>query len=150
LPDQRGAVPRGRQGADAAPRRQRVRAAGIPRARRGALRLSTLGRAAAGGALCGFLRGVVLGWGATDRGLAEALAGVGIDIEQAAPDAEDAFLAMLDDLLRAAQEAGTARRDIGVREVKSILVGCQAMEAYNSELAERVTDVVVDGLRAPR
>ena len=53
-------------------------------------------------------------------------------------------------LLRAAQKAGTARRDIGVREVKSILVGCQAMEAYNYALAERVTDVVVDGLRAPR
>jgi hypothetical protein len=42
------------------------------------------------------------------------------------------------------------RHDIGVREVKSILVGCQAMEAYNSALAERVTDVVVDGLRARR
>jgi AcrR family transcriptional regulator len=101
-----------------------------------------------GEALFVFLRTVVLQWGATDRGLAEALAGLGIDIEQAAPDAEDAFLAMLDDLLRAAQKAGTARRDIGVREVKSILVGCQAMEAYNPELAERVTDVVVDGLRA--
>jgi hypothetical protein len=34
--------------------------------------------------------------------------------------------------------------------VKAILVGCQAMEAYNSALAERVTDVVVDGLRAGR
>ncbi len=57
---------------------------------------------------------------------------------------------MLGELARAAQKAGTARRDIGVREVKSILVGCQAMEAYNSALAERVTDVVIDGLRAQR
>jgi hypothetical protein len=57
---------------------------------------------------------------------------------------------MLDELLRAAQRAGTARPDIGVREVKAIMVGCQAMEAYNSALAERVTDVVVDGLRAGR
>jgi hypothetical protein len=57
---------------------------------------------------------------------------------------------MLSALLSDAQEAGTARSDIGVREVKSILVGCQAMEAYNSALAERVTDVVVDGLRAQR
>ena len=103
-----------------------------------------------GEAIFSFLRSMVLQWGATDRGMVEALAGLGIDIAQAAPDAEDAFLAMLDDLLRAAQKAGTARRDIGVREVKSILVGCQAMEAYNPELAERVTDVVVDGLRAPR
>ena len=105
---------------------------------------------APGEALFAFLRSIVLQWGATDRGLVDALAGIGIDIDSAAPDAEDAFLAMLGDLLRAAQQAGTARRDLGVREVKTILVGCQAMEAYNSELAERVTDVVVDGLRAAK
>ncbi len=103
-----------------------------------------------GEALFAYLRSLVLQWGATDRGLVDALAGIGIDIETVAPDAEDAFLAMLGDLLSAAQQAGAARRDIGVREVKSILVGCQAMEAYNSTLAERVTDVVVDGLRATR
>jgi len=103
-----------------------------------------------GEAIFAFLRSIVLQWGATDRGLVEALAGLGIDIEAAAPDAEDAFLAVLGELLRVAQEAGTVRHDIGVREVKSILVGCQAMEAYNSALAERVTDVVVDGLRARR
>ena len=103
-----------------------------------------------GEALFTYLRSIVLQWGATDRGLVDALAGPGIDIPSVAPDAEDAFLAVLADLLRAAQEAGTARQDIGVREVKSILVGCQAMEAYNSALADRVTDVVVDGLRAAR
>lgn len=103
-----------------------------------------------GEALFSFLRSIVLQWGATDRGLVEALAGFGIDIARAAPDAEDAFMAALDELLRAAQDAGTARRDIGVQEVKAILVGCQAMEAYSAELAERVTDVVVDGLRARR
>ncbi len=103
-----------------------------------------------GEALFTYLRSIVLQWGAADRGLVDALAGFGIDIATAAPDAEDAFLAMLDELLRAAQRAGTARPDIGVREVKAIMVGCQAMEAYNSELAERVTDVVVDGLRAGR
>jgi AcrR family transcriptional regulator len=101
-----------------------------------------------GEALFAYLRSIVLQWGATDRGLVDALAGLGIDIPSVAPDAEDAFLAVLADLLRAAQDAGTARQDIGVREVKSILVGCQAMEAYNSALADRVTDVVVDGLRA--
>jgi AcrR family transcriptional regulator len=103
-----------------------------------------------GEALFSFLRSLVLLWGATDRGLADALAGLGIDIANVAPGAEDAFLAVLGDLLRAAQEAGTARLDIGVREVKSILVGCQAMEAHNSASAERVTEVVVDGLRARR
>jgi AcrR family transcriptional regulator len=106
-----------------------------------------LGSEGPGEAIFSFLRSMVLQWGATDRGLVEALAGVGIDVEQAA---EDAFLALLGELLRAAQKAGTVRHDIGVREVKSILVGCQAMEAYNSELAERVTDVVIDGLRPRR
>jgi AcrR family transcriptional regulator len=101
-----------------------------------------------GEALFGFLRAMILQWGATDRGLADALAGLGIDIATVAPDAEDAFLAVLGELLRAAQDAGTARKDIGVREVKSILVGCQAMQTYNGELAGRVVDVVFDGLRA--
>ena len=103
-----------------------------------------------GEAIFTFLRSIVLQWGATDRGLVDALSGVGIDIAAAVPDAEDAFLAVLGELLRAAQQAGTVRKDIGVREVKTILVGCQAMEAYNSALAERVTDVVIDGLRAAR
>jgi AcrR family transcriptional regulator len=109
-----------------------------------------LGSAGPGEALFAFLRSMVLQWGAGDRGLVEALARLGIDMDAAAPEAEDAFLALLGELLRAAQEAGTARPDVGVREVKSILVGCQAMETYNPELAERVTDVVVDGLRAQR
>ena len=103
-----------------------------------------------GEALFTFLRSVVLQWGATNRGLADALAGFGIDIASAAPDAEEAFLALLGELLRAAQEAGTARKDLDAREVKTILVGCLAMEAYNSALADRVTEVVVDGLRAAR
>ena len=103
-----------------------------------------------GEAIFTFLRSMVLQWAVTDRGPVEALAGFGIDIAQAAPDAEDAFLALLDELLRAAQKAGTARHDVGVREVKALLVGCQAMQTYNPALAERVTDVVIDGLRVQR
>src|SRR3954469_5037471 len=41
-----------------------------------------------GDALFTFLRSMVLDWGATDQGLVDALAGVGIDINTAAPDAE--------------------------------------------------------------
>jgi AcrR family transcriptional regulator len=100
-----------------------------------------------GEALFTFLRSMVLRWGATDRGLVDALAGYEIDVESAAPDADQSFRALLGELLRAAQQAGTARRDVGVPEVKALLVGCQAMQSYNAELAERVTTVVVDGLR---
>lgn len=101
-----------------------------------------------GEALFAFLRSMVLRWGPADRGLVDALAGYGIDIACAAPEAEDAFKAMIGDLLRPAQEAGTARRDIEMRDLKAILVGCQAMQAYDSTLAERATDAVIDGLRA--
>jgi AcrR family transcriptional regulator len=101
-----------------------------------------------GQALFTFLQSMVLQWGATDRGLVEALAGIGIEIDSAAPDAEQEFLALLGELLLAAQQAGTARTDVGVPEVKALLVGCQAMQSYNAELAERVTDVALDGLRA--
>src|ERR1700716_4670113 len=100
-----------------------------------------------GEALFTFLRSMVLRWGACGRGLVDALAGYEIDVESAAPDADQAFRALLGELLRAAQKAGTARRDVGVPEVKALLVGCQAMQSYNAELADQVTTVVVDGLR---
>jgi AcrR family transcriptional regulator len=100
-----------------------------------------------GEALFTFLRSMVLQWGATDRGLVEALAGVGIDVDSSVPEAEHAFMSLMQELLRAAQRAGTARSDVGVLEVKALVVGCQAMQSYNAELAEKVTDVALDGLR---
>jgi AcrR family transcriptional regulator len=101
-----------------------------------------------GEALFTFLRAMVLEWGATDQGLVDALAGVGIDINDAVPDAEAAFLGLLGDLLRAAQKAGTARRDVDVPDVKAMVVGAQAMQAYRPDTAKRLTEVVLDGLRA--
>jgi AcrR family transcriptional regulator len=100
-----------------------------------------------GEALFTFLRSMVLQWGAADRGLVDALAGLGIDINTSVPEAEDAFLGLLGELLSAAQESGTARKDVGVPEVKALLVGCQAVETYNSDLAEQVTNIALDGLR---
>lgn len=100
-----------------------------------------------GEALYTFLRSMVLQWGATDRGLAEALAGFGIDVKDAVPEAEDAFLGLLGELLRAGQKAGTVRRDVDVPDVKAILVGAQAIQSYNADAAERLTEVVLDGLR---
>lgn len=99
------------------------------------------------GALFTFLRSIVLQWGATDRGLADALAGIGIDIETALPDVEDDFLQMLADLLRAGQKARAVRPDLDVRDVKAILSGCLAIQVANPNSAERLTEVVLDGLR---
>jgi AcrR family transcriptional regulator len=100
-----------------------------------------------GEALFTFLRSMVLQWGATDQGLTEALAGVGIDIPTAMPDVETDFLAMLDDLLRAGQKAGTVRSDVAVRDVKALLTGASAMQAAYPDTAERMTEVLLDGLR---
>ncbi|MGV0740761.1 TetR/AcrR family transcriptional regulator [Mycolicibacterium sp. XJ870] len=98
-------------------------------------------------ALFSFLRSMVLQWGAADRGLVDALAGLGIDVNNVVPEAEGEYLAVLGDLLRAAQQAGAVRSDVTVPEVKALMVGCQAMQTYNADVAERVTDVVFDGLR---
>ena len=100
-----------------------------------------------GQALFTFLRSMVLHWGAADRGLVEALAGAGIDVNSAVPEAEAEFLTLLAELLGAAQHAGTARPDVTVPEVKTLMVGCQAMQSYNAELADKVTEVALDGLR---
>ena len=40
------------------------------------------------------------------------------------------------------------RPDLDVRDVKAILVGCLAMQDANPDAAERLTEVVLDGLRA--
>lgn len=109
-----------------------------------------LGSEQPGQALFTFLRSMVLHWGAADRGLVEALAGVGIDVNTAVPEAEQDFLALLAELLSAAQHAGTARPDVTVPEVKALMVGCQAIQSYNGELADKVTEVALDGLRRSR
>ncbi|WP_123027033.1 TetR/AcrR family transcriptional regulator [Mycolicibacterium stellerae] len=98
-------------------------------------------------ALFTFLRSIVLQWGATDRGLTDALAGIGINIETALPDVEEAFLQMLADLLSVGQQAGAVRSDIDVRDVKAILGGYLAIQASTPAQAERLAEVVLDGLR---
>jgi AcrR family transcriptional regulator len=100
-------------------------------------------------ALFQFLKSMVLQWGATDRGLSEALAGFGIDVETVMPEAEAEFYSMLGDLLSAAQKAGAVRGDVSAKDVKAVMVGLQAMQSYNDEAAQRLVDVVLDGLRAP-
>jgi AcrR family transcriptional regulator len=100
-----------------------------------------------GEALFAFLHEVAVS-GATDHGLVEALAGYGIDVDAAAPGAEVAFLELLGDLLAAAQRAGTARQDVGVPEVKALLVVCKATQGYADEVIDKVAAVIEAGLRA--
>lgn len=99
-----------------------------------------------GAALFAFIWSMVLKWGAIDQGLIQAMAGDGIDLDDLAPDAETQFLDMLGELLAAAQQAGTVRPDLTVRETKAIIVACQAAQTYTPDVAERVTALVLDGL----
>jgi hypothetical protein len=85
---------------------------------------------------------------AKDHGMADALAGYGVDIDAAAPGAEAAFLAVLDDLLTAAQRAGSVRADVGAAEVKALLMVCKSTQEFGDGVADRVAEVIVDGLRA--
>ena len=65
------------------------------------------------------------------------------------PEAEEEFLGLLGDLLSAAQQAGTVRRDVDVPDVKAIVVGLPGHAGrYSPDAAERLTEVVLDGLRA--
>lgn len=98
-------------------------------------------------ALFEFLRRMVRD-GAADHGMVEALASYGIDIDAAAPGAEAEFLSMLGEMLAAAQKAGTARTDVGVAELKALLVVCKNGQAYGDGVADRITNVIVAGLRA--
>lgn len=99
---------------------------------------------APGEALFLFLRQMVTE-GAADQGLVDALAGTGIDLGSAVPDGEAEFMQVLADLLAHAQQAGTARSDVAAKDVKTLLVGLQAMQRYRGD-AELVFRIVRDGL----
>lgn len=85
----------------------------------------------------------------TDQGLVEALAGAGFDLAEAAPEAEQRFMATLGDLLDRAQRAGAVRSDVDPHDLKTLLVGCQAMQRYSSDPDSntRVLAIIHDGLR---
>ena len=54
---------------------------------------------------------------------------------------------MMSELLSAAQRVGTVRADIGVAELKALLMVCKSTYDHGDGVAERVAGVIVDGLR---
>lgn len=99
-----------------------------------------------GEALFDFLR-LMVRWGQTDHGLVDALAGLGIDVNTVVPDAEAEFLKLVGELLQAAQGVGAVRPDVTAAELKALLVGSQAAQRHNAEVADRVVELMLDGLR---
>jgi AcrR family transcriptional regulator len=89
--------------------------------------------------------------GATDLGLTEAFAGIGFDLTEALPEAEREFTGIMADLLAQAQRAGTVRSDVDTDDIKTLIVGLQAMRRFrgDSERMRRVYPVIRAGLSVP-
>jgi AcrR family transcriptional regulator len=103
-----------------------------------------------GAAFFSFLA-VMVEEGAVNRGLAEAFAGAGFDIEAVATasGADRDVMGALRDLLTRAQQAGVVRADIDTADVKALIVGCLAREQQTTDAAarKRLLAVVSEGLR---
>jgi AcrR family transcriptional regulator len=101
-----------------------------------------------GSAFFAFL-GAMVEAGAANRGLADAMAGAGFDVEAAASGAEHDLMGALGELLAAAQAAGSVRGDIDTTDVRALIVGCLARDgiADDAGARSRLTAVVCEGLR---
>ncbi len=86
---------------------------------------------------------------AAHKGLAEALAGAGYDLETAAAHAGHDVSGRLRDLLVGAQQAGAVRTDIDYADVKALMAGCLAREGGNTDgtALDRIITVIGEGLR---
>jgi hypothetical protein len=95
-----------------------------------------------------FLR-FVIDEGTLNRGLADALAGAGFDIEAAASGAQHDFMALWRGLLAHAQQQGEIRADIDMTDVKALLDGCLARQRGGPDPAarDRMIDILRQGLR---
>jgi AcrR family transcriptional regulator len=102
-----------------------------------------------GAAFCSFFATLVHA-GAANRGLAEALAGAGYDLETAAARAGYDLPGRLRHLLARAQQAGAVRADVDYADVKALMAGCLAREGGNTDRTalDRIIAVVCEGLRS--
>jgi AcrR family transcriptional regulator len=87
--------------------------------------------------------------GAANRGLADALTGLGFDIKAAASGPERDVAGAMADLLGRAQRAGAVRPDIDAADVIALVAGCLARQPGPNDPAarDRLVAVVSAGLR---
>lgn len=84
--------------------------------------------------------------------IAEALADAGGDAPGSAARASDELERAVGVLLERAQEAGAARRDVGLPEVYALLIGASraaALAHLDEDVRARALAIVFDGLVAP-
>lgn len=89
--------------------------------------------------------------GTVNRGMAEALAGAGVDLDDTMLQPGRDVMAALRDLLTRAQQATAIRDDIDAADVKALLTGCLTRERAVTDAAarDRVVDVICRGLSGP-
>jgi hypothetical protein len=94
-----------------------------------------------------------------DKGLADALAGAGIDLEAAVAGSGHDVMGLLGDLLSRAQRAGTIRADVSLADVKALMTGCLHDEhplggglaaGITGDARRRRVEIVCSGLRSRR
>jgi AcrR family transcriptional regulator len=87
--------------------------------------------------------------GAAHRGLAEALAGAGYDVETAAARAGYDVSGRMRTMLARAQQAGAIRADITYPDVKALMAGCLSRDVNDADgtALSRLVTVICEGLR---
>ncbi|MFB9833521.1 TetR/AcrR family transcriptional regulator [Actinoallomurus acaciae] len=105
-----------------------------------------------GEAFFGFCRGMVER-GTESRGLAEILAGAGVDAKARIAAETGRLDRALERLVERARESGQVRADIGVNDVRALLNSIHTAvehEHGDRQMALRMMTVICDGLRADR
>jgi AcrR family transcriptional regulator len=95
----------------------------------------------------------VVGHAATKNAFSAALTEAGVDVSEATAEVGQELKRALATLLTGAQENGTVRRDVGLPEVMTLLVGASRAAEHagaDQNVRIRALTVVLDGLRAPQ
>jgi AcrR family transcriptional regulator len=89
--------------------------------------------------------------GAASRGVAQALAGGGFDIEAASSRTGWNLAEAEQSLLARAQQSGAVRSDVTFTDVKALIAGCLSREQQGTDPAarRRLIAIVSTGLRPP-
>ncbi|MFE1170921.1 TetR/AcrR family transcriptional regulator [Streptomyces sp. NPDC058773] len=91
-----------------------------------------------------------------NKALCDALEAAGAGRFEPSPGVGRSFDEALEVLLRRAQEAGAVRQDVGITDLRALLVGCLSMERAapgtgpGGEAAGRMTALMCDALRPER